>query len=343
MKSIVCHGPKDIRIEEQPSPQVGENQVLVTIQAGGICGSDLHYYQQGGFGDIRIREPMILGHEIAGRVQALDAQVTGLKVGDLVAINPSRPCGTCKFCQQAMYNQCLNMRYYGSAMRFPHVQGAFSQELVAEVSQCERFSEGTSAQHAAFAEPLAVALAAVKKLGSLMGQRVLVTGTGPIGALVVAAAKIHGALEVVATDVVDNALKRAKAVGADRTINVATSADELDVYGQDKGYFDAVVEASGNEMALRSAIQVLRPQGSLILLGLGGDVSMPLNQLVAKEIQLSGNFRFHEEFAWAVQLISDQRVPLDPLLTDVFPLDQAITAFEAASDRQQSMKVQIAF
>ncbi|MCP3662638.1 MAG: L-idonate 5-dehydrogenase [Gammaproteobacteria bacterium] len=343
MKSIVCHGPKDLRVEEQPSPVAGNDQVLIKVSAGGICGSDLHYYNNGGFGDIRIREPMTLGHEIAGKVSVLGDGVNGLSVGDLVAINPSRPCGHCKFCRQAMYNQCLDMRYYGSAMRFPHVQGAFSQELVVEASQCVKLTEGTSPQYAAFAEPLAVALAAVNKLGKLIGKRVLVTGTGPIGALVVASIKMHGALEVVATDVVDNALELAKAVGADKTINVAIEPSALEAYGSEKGYFDAVVEASGNDMALRSALNVLRPQGSLILLGLGGEVTLPLNQLVAKEIRMSGNFRFHKEFFWAVQLIGDQRVPLDPLLTGVFPMEEAVAAFEAANDRQQSMKVQLSF
>jgi L-idonate 5-dehydrogenase len=286
---------------------------------------------------------MILGHEIAGQVALVGDEVDGVSVGDLVAVNPSRPCGVCRFCREAMYNQCLDMRYYGSAMRFPHVQGAFSQQLVAEASQCVKLAEGTSAQHAAFAEPLAVALAAVNKLGRLIGKRVLVTGTGPIGALVVAATKVHGALEVVATDVVDNALESARAVGADRTINVATHASELEPYASDKGYFDAVVEASGNERALRSALNVLRPRGKLVLLGLGGDVNLPLNQLVAKEINISGNFRFHEEFFWAVRLIGDRRIPLDPLLTGVFPVEDAVAAFEAANDRQKSMKVQLSF
>ncbi len=343
MKSIVCHGPKDVRVEDQPSPLAGSNQVLIRVDAGGICGSDLHYYNNGGFGDIRIREPMILGHEIAGHISAIGDEVTDLAVGDLVAINPSRPCGQCKFCREAMYNQCLDMRYYDSAMRFPHVQGAFSQELVVEADQCVPLAAGTSPQHAAFAEPLAVALAAVNKLGKLIGKRVLVTGTGPIGALVVAAAKMHGALEVVATDVVDNALERARAVGADKTINVATDAAALEAYSSDKGYFDAVVEASGNEQALRSALNVLRPRGTLVLLGLGGDVSLPLNQRVAKEINMLGNFRFHEEFFWAVKLISDRRIPLDPLLTGVFPVEDAVAAFEAANDRQLSMKVQLSF
>ena len=130
MKSVICHGAKDLRIEETPLPAMGDKDVLINIEAGGICGSDLHYYNHGGFGAIRIREPMILGHEIAGRVVETGRDVTNVKAGDLVAVNPSRPCGTCDYCRKAMYNHCLNMRFYGSAMPMPHIQGAFSQQLV---------------------------------------------------------------------------------------------------------------------------------------------------------------------------------------------------------------------
>lgn len=343
MKAVICHGPKDLRVEETATPVAGAGQVLIEIEAGGICGSDLHYFNDGGFGAIRIKEPMILGHEVAGRVAALGDGVEGLVVGDLVAINPSRPCGHCDYCHEALYNQCIDMRYYGSAMRFPHIQGAFSQALVVEAWQCEKLPEGISPQEAAFAEPLSVALSAIHRAGNLLGKRVLVTGTGPIGALAVAAAKIHGALEVVATDVVDEALEKARAVGADRTINVATHSEDLAAYGASKGSFDVVVEASGNQAALKSAFDVIRPRGRLVQLGLGSDVTLALNQLVAKEIEWRGSFRFHEEFAWAVKLIGAKRVPLQPLLTGVFPVEDAVAAFETANNRKTSMKVQLSF
>lgn len=343
MKTVVCHGPKDLRIEEHEAPTPLAGEVLVNIEAGGICGSDMHYYKDGGFGAIRIKEPMILGHEVAGRVSALGESVSGFSVGDLVAINPSRPCHDCEYCREAVYNQCLGMRYYGSAMRFPHIQGAFSQVVAAEAWQCNKLPEGIAASDAAFAEPLSVALHAVRRAGNLIGKRVLVTGTGPIGALVVAAAKLHGALEVVATDIVDEALARAKLVGADKTINVMTDAASLEPYAKDKGAFDVVIEASGTESALRTALDVIRPRGRLIQLGLGGDVTIPQIQLVAKEIELCGSFRFHEEFAWAVELIGAKRIPLEPLLTGVFPVDDAVSAFETAGDRKVSMKVMLSF
>jgi len=344
MKSVVCYGPKDLRVEEQEKPAAfGPNEVLLNIEAGGICGSDLHYYNEGGFGTVRIREPMILGHEVSGRVAELGADVDGLKIGDLVAVNPSQPCGSCEYCKDAVFIQCLNMRYYGSAMRFPHVQGAFRQQLVAGAEQCHVFNQATSASEGAFAEPLAVALHAVRRGGNMMGKRVLVTGSGPIGALVVAVAKMHGALEVVATDVVDEPLACVAQVGADRTINVTTHAGELGKYATGKGYFDVVIEASGNEQALVSGLELIRPRGRLVQLGFGAMVTIPQNLIVAKEIEMHGTFRFHEEFSWAVALIDSGRLPLKPLLTDVYPVDDVSRAFETANNRSTSMKVQLNF
>jgi len=343
MKSVVCYGPKDLRLEEQEPPVAGPNEVLINIEAGGICGSDLHYYNHGGFGTIRIKEPMILGHEVSGRVAELGSDVNNLKIGDLVAVSPSHPCGSCGFCKEAMYNQCLDMRYYGSAMHFPHVQGAFRQQLVAGAEQCHSFKQDTSASEGAFAEPLAVALHAVNRGGNMMGKKVLVTGSGPIGAMVVAVAKMHGALEVVATDVVDEPLRCSAEVGADRIINITTHAQELEKYAAGKGFFDVVIEASGNEQALVSALELIRPQGRLVQLGLGGMVTLPQNLIVAKEIELCGTFRFHEEFAWAVALIDSGRLPLKALLTDVYPVNDVNQAFETANNRTTSMKVQLTF
>jgi len=342
MKSIVIHAARDLRIEDTVTGEAGPGQVEIAIEAGGICGSDLHYYNHGGFGAIRLREPMILGHEVAGTIKALGSGVSGLAIGDRVAVSPSRPCNACDYCLKGQQNHCLNMRFYGSAMPMPHIQGAFRQRLVAEGWQCHKVADGVSINEAAFAEPFAVTLHAVNRAGSLLGKRVLVTGCGPIGALCILAARAHGAEEIVATDVMDAVLAKALDIGADRTINVATG-DKLSAYSPSKGYFDVMFEASGNERAVRSGLEVLKPRGILMQLGLGGDVSIPQNLVVSKEIDMRGTFRFHEEFALAVDLINRRRVDVRPLLTGVFGLDDAVAAFDIAGDRSRSMKVQIAF
>lgn len=343
MKAVVIHAAKDLRIEERPDEQPGPGQVEVAIEAGGICGSDLHYYNHGGFGTVRVREPMILGHEVAGTIKALGEGVSGLAVGDRVAVSPSRPCNHCEFCLKGQQNQCLNMRFYGSAMPMPHIQGAFRQRLVAEAYQCHKVRDGISIHEAAMAEPFAVTLHGVNRAGALTDKRVLVTGCGPIGALAIIAARAHGAREIVATDIMDAVLQKALTIGADRVINVASDPDALSAYSANKGYFDVQFEASGNERAVRSGLEALKPRSTVVQLGLGGDVSIPQNVVVAKEIEMKGTFRFHEEFGLAVDFINQRRVDLKPLLTGTFPLEEAVAAFEAAGDRSRSMKVQLAF
>ena len=235
------------------------------------------------------------------------------------------------------------MRFYGSAMPMPHIQGAFRQHLVAESWQCHGWPRASSINEAAFAEPLAVTLHAVDRAGSLLGKRVLVTGCGPIGALSIIAARAHGAAEIVATDVVDAVLKMAGEVGADRTINVASHPEALAAYNRDKGYFDVMFECSGNERAVRGGLDVLRPRGILVQIGVGGDMSIPRTRSSPRRSRLRGTFRFHEEFALAVSLINTRRVDVKPLLSAIYPIDDAVAAFEAAGDRSRSMKVQIAF
>jgi L-idonate 5-dehydrogenase len=342
MRSVVIHAAKDLRIEERAVEALGPGQVAVRIQAGGICGSDLHYFNHGGFGTVRLREPMILGHEIAGTVAEVAPEVTAVAVGDRVAVNPSRPCRACRFCLKGQPNQCLNMRFYGSAMPMPHIQGGFRDVLVCDATQCVVATRAPVTE-LALAEPFAVVLHALGRAGSLLGERVLVTGCGPIGALVVAAARFHGAAEIIVTDIVDEPLAVARRLGADRTINTAAEPGALSGYGADKGQIGVMVECSGNERALRSGMEVVQPRGTIVQLGLGGDVSLPQNMVVAKELAIVGSFRFHDEFALAVRLIDAGRIDLTPLLTGRFPMEDAMAAFAAANDRRSAMKVQLLF
>jgi len=344
MDALVIHAPGDLRIESVETPAVAAGQVRVRVRTGGICGSDLHYYQHGGFGTIRIQQPMVLGHEIAGVIDEVGAGVSGLAVGTPVAVSPSRPCGLCRFCQLGLQNHCLDMRYYGSAMRMPHVQGAFRQQMVIEAGQAHALSDGTTHAEGAMDEPLAVALHAVNRAGPLLGRKVLVTGCGPIGAMVVIAARRAGATLVVATDVVAQPLRKVLKVGADEAINVAETPEALARFAGEKGQFDVLFEASGNERALRSAFDVLRPRGVLVQLGLSGsDLTLPFNTVVAKEFDLRGAFRFHEEFGVAVDLINKGLVDLKPLVSATLPYRDAGRAFALAADRSQSMKVLLSF
>ena len=343
MRAVVIHAPKDLRVEDSPVEDVGPGQVRIRVEAGGICGSDLHYYQHGGFGTVRIQEPMILGHEVAGIVEETAKDVSGIAVGDRVAVSPSRPCGQCTYCQSGNHIHCLDMRFYGSAMRMPHIQGAFREILVADSTQCHKVNDRVDAACAAMAEPLAVCLHAVRRAGPLLGKRVLITGSGPIGVLCAMAARRAGALEIVATDVAAAPLAVMRAAAADTVLNVGDQADALEPYAADKGSFDVHFEASGNAKALVGAFDALKPGAIIVQVGLGGDAMIPMNTIVAKEFQLRGTFRFHEEFGHAVELMGRGLIDVGALVSATIPVEQAIEAFELAGDRSQSMKVQLAF
>ena len=342
MKSIVIHAAKDLRIEERAIPEPNAGEVQIALAAGGICGSDLHYYLHGGFGTIRLREPMVLGHEVSGHITKLGESVTGLRVGQLVAISPSRPCFACSFCALGVHNQCLHMRFYGSAMPFPHIQGAFSEILVADAGQCVP-ADGLTAGEAAMAEPLAVVLHATRRAGEMLGKSVLVTGCGPIGILSILAARRAGADLIVATDLSDFTLAMAKRVGADVVINLSTSADALEKFAPNKGTFDVLFECSGAVKALTAGIAVMRPGGTIMQLGLGGDMSLPMMAITAKELSLKGSFRFHSEFAVGVSLMQKGLIDVKPVITHTLPLADAVAAFELASDRTRAVKAQISF
>lgn len=342
MRTLTAHAAKDLRIEDHADPLPGPGEVLINMAAGGICGSDLHYYNHGGFGAVRLKEPMILGHEVAGHISALGPGVSGLSEGQLVAVSPSRPCGTCRFCAAGHQNHCLDMRFYGSAMPFPHIQGAFRERLVATASQCVP-ADGLSAGEAAMAEPLSVVLHAASLAGSLAGKRVLVTGCGPIGLLAVLVARAFGAVQIVATDITAFTLATAKKVGADAAVNVADTPDGLNAYTQDKGQFDVLFECSGVASALTAAVPAMRPGATVVQLGLGGDMTLPMQAMTAKELVLKGSFRFHHEFPLAVEMMQAGRIDVKALLTQTLPIEDAVAAFDLASDRTRAIKVQIAF
>ncbi len=345
MQAIVAHAAKDIRIEERDTVRPGTGELLVQVDRGGICGSDLHYYNHGGFGTVRLREPMILGHEVGGRVVEVGHGVSGLESGQRVAVSPSRPCSKCKFCLQGAPNHCLDMRFYGSAMPFPHIQGAFQEFITVNQAQCA-VVDNLSAGEAALAEPLAVTLHAAKQAGNLMGKRVLVTGCGPIGLLCAKVAMSAGAVEIAATDIADFPLSKAREAGVDHCINAAGATDNkppLSLWHKDKGYFDVLFECSGVAAALAGAIAALRPGSVIVQVGLGGDMTLPLQQMTAKEIQLRGSFRFHEEFFNGVALMQRGQIDVKPIITHTLPMEQAVDAFQLAGDRQQAIKVQLQF
>jgi L-idonate 5-dehydrogenase len=341
MKACVIHGARDLRIEERPEPEPGAGEVLVELGAGGICGSDLHYFAEGGVGDFRVREPLVLGHEGAGRIVAIGPGVSGVTPGERVAVNPNRPCGRCRECARGRRNLCGQVRYFGSAARFPHVNGLFADRFVAAANNCVGIPDRLADRAAACAEPLAIALHAASRAGSLEGRPVCVVGAGPIGVLLTAVAGMSGARDVVAIDLFDEPLAIARAMGASDTVNAATEGDRLRAFGTERGRFDVTFEASGHPSGLATALDVTAPGGTVVQVGSlpRGQCPAPLFGLMAKELHLVGTFRFDGEYALAVEVLVSGRIDVAPILTHEFCFSQAIEAFAVAADRRCAMKV----
>jgi len=338
-QSCVINGKYDVAVVAQEVEYQGQG-TLVKISRGGICGSDLHYYQEGKVGNFQVRQPMVLGHEAIGEVVASDSP--RLRPGQKVALNPSKPCGECKYCLAQQQNQCTGMRFFGSAMYFPHVDGAFTQYKIVDSAQCIAFEADRDDKVMVFAEPLAVAIHAAKQPGDVAGKKAFVSGVGPIGCLLVAALKALGAAEIVCADLSPRCLAIAGEMGAGVLLHAAN--DDFSAYLQDKGYFDIAFEAAGHPSSLQRCLEITRAKGTVVQVGMGGSFpDFPLMLLIAKELNLLGSFRFVEEFELAVAWLANGAVDPLPLLSAEFDNHQLAQALEFAGDKSRAAKVQLVF
>lgn len=341
--SLTCriHGARDLRLEDEAPAALGAHDVEMTLGAGGICGSDLHYFQHGRVGAFVVREPLVPGHEVSGTVARIGAAVTRVQVGNKVAINPSHACGHCDYCNAGRLNLCRHMRFLGSASIFPHVQGMFRERFVMGERQLTPVTEDISLGELACAEPLSIGLHAVHRAGNLTGKTVLVTGGGTIGCMSVIAAKLNGAAHVTVCDIAERPLAIARQVGADATIRT----DQLDDAGRAAlaDSADICIEAAGSPAALATCLAAARKGGRIVQVGTlpAEGVPFPANAVMARELDYVGAFRAAQAFDWAVQYLRTRRVDVRPLLSAQLPLSRSLEAFELASDRSRSTKVQV--
>lgn len=342
-RAVVVHAPHHLELETRDTPEVGLDQVRVRVHTGGICGSDLHYYHAGGFGAVRIKAPMILGHELSGTVEAVGANVGTVTAGQRVAVNPSLPCGQCDNCKRGLRNHCTDMRFFGSAMRWPHVDGGFRDFVVCHASQAIPIAGNVSFAEAALAEPLAVCLHALNRAGSVVGKRVLITGAGPIGALTAAVARLGGAVEIVVTDIVDQPLAIARKLGADIAINTKDQPDALAAHTKAHGKFDVHFEAAGSPPAVLGGLAELGARGICVLIGQGAEVPLQVSSLIGREIEMRASFRFDTEFQLAIDYLESGKLNVKDLVTATLPVDRMQEAFDLASDKSKSSKVHLAF
>ena len=335
MLAVVVHAPGDLRVEEVPDPTPALDEVLLRMSFGGICGSDIAYWRSGISGTAVLKDPLILGHEVSGTIEAIGPEAqkavedSGLAVGSLVTVHPATPVGDHQVHPETVQRTNLwpEVRYFGSAAFSPHEQGGFSTLRAVRPEQLRAVPEGVSAEHASLAEPFGVALHAVARAGDVTGRSVLVNGAGPIGALAVAAARQAGASPGIAADLSPAALEISRAMGAHETVDVgAGQALPADV--------DVAIEASGSPRALAGVIAAVRRGGVIVQVGNlpAGDVQAGLGGIVTREIEYRGSYRFVDEISDALRAMAEG-VDVSPLITHTVPLERAVEGFEIAADR----------
>jgi L-iditol 2-dehydrogenase len=333
-QAAIMYGTRDIRLEERPVPEPGPKEVLVEIGAVGVCGSDVHYYEEGRIGSFVVEEPLILGHESMGAVVALGEGVTKHEVGERVTLEPGVPDLTCRECRAGRYNLCPNVRFFAT----PPIDGAFANYVAIHEDFGYSLPDNLSDNAGALMEPLSVGIWSGRKAGVKAGDHVLVTGAGPVGLLAMQVALAEGATEVTITDVTPQRLEMAERTGATRTINV--SDESLPDSGVE---VDALIECSGNERALGDGIRCIRPAGTAVVVGMGPgeESSIPLALIQSREIWLTGTFRYANTYPAAIELAATGKVDLDAIVTGYYGLDDTEEALQASRKDPANVKLMV--
>lgn len=325
MRASILKRQGEMTLETLSMPELEPDQVLVQVAAVGVCGSDVHYYEHGRIGDYVVDHPLILGHELSGRIAAVGSAGDPARIGNRVAVEPQRPCRKCKQCKSGRYNLCPDIEFYAT----PPIDGAFAEYVTIQADFAYDIPDNVSDEAAALIEPLSVGLWACERAEIKPGSRVLIAGAGPIGIIAAQAARAFGATDIYITDIAEDRLAFALEHGATHALNAKTdSVEGLDV--------DAFIDASGAPQAVRSGIKAVGPAGRVILVGLGADdVELPVSYIQNREIWLSGVFRYTNTWPLAIQLIADGKVDLDVLVTGRFALAEAEQALKAGKQPGQ--------
>ncbi|WP_090587605.1 NAD(P)-dependent alcohol dehydrogenase [Arthrobacter subterraneus] len=325
MRASILRKQGDIALEQVGVPPLDDDQVLVQVAAVGVCGSDVHYYEHGRIGDYVVDHPLVLGHELSGRIVAVGATVDPARIGERVAVEPQRPCRVCDQCRQGRYNLCPDIEFYAT----PPIDGAFTEYVAIQADFAFPIPDNVSDEAAALIEPLSVGIWACQRAKIGPGSRVLIAGAGPIGIIAAQTARAFGATEIHITDISPDRLAFALQHGATHALDARTdSVAGLDV--------DAFIDASGAPQAVRSGIKAVGPAGRVILVGLGADdVELPVSYIQNREIWLSGVFRYANTWPLAIQLVADGKVDLDVLVTAHFGLSEAEAALQAGKEPGQ--------
>lgn len=336
MKVAVMNGVGKMGFVEREIPQPADNEVLVKLEYVGICGSDMHYYETGRIGDYVVEPPFVLGHEPGGVVVEVGKNVTHLKVGDRVALEPGKTCGHCEYCREGKYNLCPDVVFFAT----PPVDGVFQEYVAHEAALCFKLPENVDTLEGALIEPLAVGFHAANQGGAHARQTAVVFGAGCIGLVSMMALKAEGVSRVYVVDIMQKRLDKAMELGATGVINSMKTdvQEEIGRLTEGKGV-DLVIETAGMEVTTRQAIHITKKGATIVLVGYSktGEMTLPLSLALDKELTFKTVFRYRHIYPMAIEAVASGKVNLKGIVSNIFNFDD----IQAAMDKSVSDKANI--
>ncbi len=331
-----------IEIRDIPMPEPKYGEVIVKMQAVGICGSDIHYYRQGKIGECVVEFPFILGHECAGVVAQVGEGVDALREGDRVALEPGVPCGQCEYCLSGKYNLCPAVKFLAT----PPYDGCLMRYMAHPAAWCFQIPNTMSFEEGALVEPLAIGINAAQTGRVSLGDTVLIYGAGCIGLMALLAAKAYGATTVYVVDFIDSRLELAEKLGG-----IAINASQTDVEAEvlkstDGRGADAVLDCAGFSDTVTGAIHTCRAGGRIVIVGLGDDElnHLPLNLISMKELIITSVFRYRNLYPTTIAAIANGRIDVKRIISNRYPFSDTDKAYrETVENIQNVVKSVIAF
>lgn len=327
MKTAVMTKLQYMEMQMRPVPRPKEEEVLVKLEAVGVCGSDLHFFEHGRIGDCVVEYPFVLGHEPAGVVVETGKKVTHLKVGDRVALEPGKTCGKCEFCRTGRYNLCPDVKFFAT----PSYDGVLSEYVAHEASLCFKLPENVDSVSGALIEPLAVGFhAVVNQARAHVGQSAVVFGAGCIGLVTLLALKYVGISSIYVVDILENRLKKAKELGAAEVINARDTDTVKKLYELTNGQgCDLAFETAGTQITAKQAIEGVKKGATVVLIGYSssGEMTLPMSLALDKEITFKTNFRYRHIYPMAIEAVASGKIPVKDIVTDYYHLEQAQECF----------------
>ena len=330
MKVAIMTDVAKVELTEREIPKPAANEVLVRVEYVGVCGSDIHYYENGGIGPNIVKPPFVLGHEAGGTVVEVGTSVTHLKPGDRVALEPGKTCGHCEFCKTGRYNLCPEVIFFAT----PPVDGVFQEYVAHEADLCFKIPDNMDTMEAALIEPLSVGFHAARQGNARMGMTAVVTGAGCIGLVSMMALKAMGVTRIIAVDVMPKRLEKALELAATDAINGKETDTVEEVLKLTGGMGpDLVIETAGSEITARQAIQFCKKGGTIVLVGYSasGEMTLPMSLALDKELTFKTVFRYRHIYPLAIEAVSSGRVNLKGIVTNIFSLDDIQNAMEQST------------